>query len=188
MERLRFVKDQTNIKCLITGFRDHWGDYILMSQNKSGETVWVELNSGKLVSITVGNNYNSAEELYQFLENNPRKYFLLIIGGVPRLIIRSDAWFEPSLWSPLYEILHKQYPTIAPLGGMLLNLHKKDGKFLHWSISSIECPGEPSPILTANNFYEAVEVFEEELLNPDWEIPPVIDPLNFHKNGAEENT
>lgn len=193
MERLRFIKDQTNIDCLITSFRDHWGDYFLMSQNNFGETVWADRNSGELVSIFVGKDYNSAEELYQFLEDNPRKYFLLIKSGVPRLLIRSDAWFKPSPISPLYNIVHIQYPSLAPLDGMLFNLHKKDGSFLYWSISF---PGKGNsywedtcPILTGNNFYEAVEIFEEEFLNnPSWEIPPVIDPWNYYKNEAEENT
>lgn len=192
MERLRFIKDQTNLRCLITSFRDHWGDYSLMSQDNFGETVWVDRNSGELVSIFVGKDYNSAEELYQFLEDNPGKYFLLIMGGVPKLIIRSDSWFKPSPKNPLYDIVHIQYPSLAPLGGMLLNLHKKEGRFLHWSVSSLGKGGgdywEASPVLTANNFYEAVEIFEEEFLNPSWGIPPVIDPWNFYENEAEENT
>lgn len=193
MERLRFIKDQTNIDCLITSFRDHWGDYFLMSQNNFGETIWADRNSGELVSIFVGKDYNSAEELYQFLEDNPRKYFLLIIDGVPKLIIRSDSWFEPSLMSPLYGILYRQYLSLAPLDGILLNLYKKEGRISHWSISpfgkgSRNYWAESSPILTANNFYEAVEIFEEEFLNPCWEIPPVIDPWNYYKNETEENT
>lgn len=195
MERLRFIKDQTNVKCLITSFRDHWGNYSLMSQDNFGETVWVDRDSGELVSMVVGKDYNSAEELYQFLEDNPRKYFLLIIGGVPRLLIRSDAWFEfePSPMSSLHNIIHRQYLSLDPLGGLILNLHKKEGRFLHWSISPLGKGSrsyweETSPILTANNFYEAVEIFEEEFLNPSWEIPPVIDPWNYYKNEAEENT